>query len=80
MYGATTGPDVKLQLAHVFWKQLTVTGSTMSSRSEFEEVMSLIAEGVLKPAIDEVLPLDAARQAHERLEAGNVRGKLVLTP
>jgi len=80
VYGATTGPDVKLQLAHVFWKQLTVTGSTMSSRSEFEEVMSLVAKGVLKPAIDEVLPLDAARQAHERLEAGNVRGKLVLTP
>jgi NADPH2:quinone reductase len=80
VYGATTGPNVKLQLAHLFWKQLTVTGSTMSSRSEFEEVMSLIAEGVLKPAIDDVLPLDAARQAHERLEAGSVRGKLVLTP
>lgn len=80
VYGATTGPDVKLHLGHVFWKQLSVTGSTMSSRSEFEEVISLVASNVLKPAIHEVLPLEAAREAHERLEAGDVRGKLVLMP
>ncbi|MFQ5530678.1 MAG: alcohol dehydrogenase catalytic domain-containing protein [Gemmatimonadota bacterium] len=80
VYGATTGPNVTLQLAHVFWKQLSVAGSTMSSRSEFEDVMGLIAEGVLKPVIDEVLPLEEARRAHERLEGGDVRGKLVLTP
>jgi NADPH2:quinone reductase len=80
VYGATTGPRVSLQLAHVFWKQLTVTGSTMSSRSEFEAVMSLISDGVLKPAVDEALPLSEIRRAHERLESGDVRGKLVLVP
>jgi len=79
VYGATTGPDARLHLAHLFWKQLTVTGSTMSSRAEFEEAMTLISEGILKPVIDEVMPLEDIRRAHERLEAAEVRGKLVLT-
>ena len=80
VYGATTGPRVSLHLAHLFWKQLTVIGSTMSSKSEFEEVMSLISQGVLNPVVDEVLPLSDIRRAHERLESGDVRGKLVLLP
>lgn len=80
VYGSTTGPNASLHLTHVFWKQLTVTGSTLSSRSEFGEVMTLISEGVLRPAVDEVLPLEQIRKAHERLESGYVRGKLVLVP
>lgn len=80
VYGATTGAKVPLHLSHVFWKQLSVIGSTMSSRVEFEEVMSLVADGTLEPVLDDVLPLERIREAHERLEAGNVFGKLVLTP
>lgn len=80
VYGATTGPKVSLHLAHVFWKQQEVIGSTMSSRREFEQVMSLVAEGTLRPVLDDVLPLERIREAHERLEAGDVFGKLVLTP
>ena len=79
VYGATTGSDVRLHLTHVFWKQLTVTGSTLSSRTEFEEVMTLISARDLQPVIDEIMPLERIREAHERLEAAEVRGKLVLT-
>lgn len=80
VYGATTGPKVTLHLAHVFWKQLSVIGTTMSSRREFEEVMALVADGTLAPVVDAVLPLEQIREAHERLESGRVFGKLVLTP
>jgi NADPH2:quinone reductase len=80
VYGATTGPGVKLGLAHVFWKQLQVIGSTMASRREFEEVMGLVAGGTLKPVVHEVLPLEQIRAAHEALERGEVFGKLVLVP
>lgn len=79
VYGATTGAKVGLHLAHLFWKQLSVIGSTMSSRAEFEEVMSLVADGTLAAVVDDVLPLERIREAHERLEAGDVFGKLVLT-
>ncbi|MFO7588347.1 MAG: zinc-binding dehydrogenase [Gemmatimonadota bacterium] len=79
-YGATTGASAGLEIRHVFWKQLEVIGSTMGSRAEFEEVMGLVADGTLAPVVGDVLPLDAIREAHERLEAGSVFGKLVLTP
>lgn len=79
-YGATTGAGVELDLRHLFWKQQQVIGTTLASRREFEEVLAHVAAGRLKPVIDDVLPLDEIRAAHERLEAGAVFGKLVLVP
>ncbi|MDX1395359.1 MAG: zinc-binding dehydrogenase [Gemmatimonadota bacterium] len=80
VYGATTGPRGTIDIRHMFWRQYAVLGSTMGSLDDFERVMSLVEEGVLEPVVDEVLPLDRAREAYERLAAGGVFGKLVLTP
>ena len=79
-YGATAGPKVELDLRVVFWKQLQVIGTTMASRREFEDLLRVIFAGRLKPVVDSVLPLDDAREAHERLEAGGQLGKVVLVP
>ena len=79
-YGATTGPRVTTDLRHVFWKQLSILGSTMGSPSEYRSVMAQVLRGELEAPIDQVLPLDEARRAHEVLEGGGVFGKLVLTP
>ena len=79
-YGATTGPKVELELRTVFWKQLQVIGTTMASRGEFEAVLRVVFAGRLRPVIDTVMPLDRAREAHERLEAGGQIGKIVLVP
>jgi NADPH:quinone reductase-like Zn-dependent oxidoreductase len=51
----------------------------MSTLSEFADVMGLVFAGRLKPVVDAVFPLADIRAAHERLEQGVVRGKLVLT-
>lgn len=77
-YGATTGAEGTVNIRLVFWKQLRIIGTTMASRSEFERVMSLVFQGRLAPVIDVVWPLDRAREAHERLEAGQQFGKIVL--
>ncbi len=79
-YGATSGSRGTTELRVVFWKQLTIMGSTMGTPTEFREVMRLVFSGRLKPVIHEVLPLDEARRAHELLEKGDVFGKLVLAP
>ncbi|MCK5448477.1 MAG: zinc-binding dehydrogenase, partial [Gemmatimonadetes bacterium] len=79
-YGATTGPRGAVEIRHMFWKQISVSGSTMASRSEFEAVMGHVAAGDLTPVIDDVMPLAAIREAHEVLEAGRAFGKLVLEP
>ena len=44
-----------------------------------EHITPLIAEGSLRPTVEATYPLEQAADAHERIEAGHVRGKLVLT-
>jgi NADPH:quinone reductase-like Zn-dependent oxidoreductase len=80
VYGATTGPRLETDARVLFWKQADILGTTMSSRREFREVMDLVFSGAVEPVIDVVWPLDRARAAHERLEAGKQFGKIVLTP
>jgi NADPH:quinone reductase-like Zn-dependent oxidoreductase len=79
-YGATSGWHGALDIRVLFWKQIEVLGSTMSNRSEFEEVMRLVFSGALQPVVDQVMPLAEIRSAHERLERGDQFGKIVLVP
>ena len=80
IYGSTAGPKVVSDVRVIFWKQLSILGSTMGSPEEFRRVMELVFEGRLDPVIHSILPLADARKAHELLEAGDVFGKLVLVP
>lgn len=80
VYGATTGFRAELDLRVIFWKQIEIIGTTMSSRSEFEEVMRLVFSGALRPVLDRIYKLDEIRAAHEYLEAGNQFGKVVIVP
>jgi NADPH:quinone reductase-like Zn-dependent oxidoreductase len=76
--GATSGPNPPAQLHRIWWKQLTIYGSTMGARSDFEAVFELVTSGRAVPVIDHVFPLAEAAAAHERLEAGEQLGKIVL--
>ncbi len=80
IYGATTGPSVESDLRLVFWRQLSILGSTMGSPAEYREVMAEVFAGRLRPVIHSVLPLDRIRKAHELLEQGEVFGKIVIRP
>jgi zinc-binding alcohol dehydrogenase/oxidoreductase len=77
--GATTGANPPAQLHRVWWKQLTIYGSTMGTREDFAGVYELVRSGRVRPVIDEVLPLAEARAAHERMERAEQFGKIVLT-
>jgi NADPH:quinone reductase-like Zn-dependent oxidoreductase len=76
--GATTGPNPPANLHRIWWKQLTVFGSTMGSQADFEAVYELVKSGRAVPVVDEVFALSEAAAAHERLEAGDQLGKIVL--
>jgi NADPH:quinone reductase-like Zn-dependent oxidoreductase len=75
--GATSGPNPPAALHRVWWKQLDILGSTMGAREDFEGAYELVARGA-KPIIDSTYPLAEARAAHERLEAGEQFGKILL--
>jgi NADPH:quinone reductase-like Zn-dependent oxidoreductase len=77
--GATTGPNPPAALHRVWWKQLTILGSTMGTKADFEGAYELVASGRARPVVDEVVPLEEIRDAHARLEAGEQLGKIVLS-
>lgn len=77
--GATTGPHPQTDLQRIFWKQLTICGSTMGTPDEFRQVWRLFDQGLLKPMIDSVWPLEEIRRAQQKMERGEQFGKLVLT-
>jgi NADPH:quinone reductase-like Zn-dependent oxidoreductase len=77
--GATSGPNPPAALHRIWWKQLTIYGSTMGTREDFETAYDLVKSGRAKPVVDSVYPLAEARSAHERMEAAEQFGKIVLT-
>lgn len=77
--GATTGSDVTLNLNLLFFKLLSILGSTMGSLSELHEIMGHVERGRLRPVVGRVLPLAAVADGHRLLEDRAVFGKVVLT-
>jgi NADPH:quinone reductase-like Zn-dependent oxidoreductase len=78
--GATTGWDPLTDLRHVFYRQLTVLGSTMGSKGELFQVLRFVEQGKLRPVLDRVLPLAEAARAQELLSSRAQFGKIVLQP
>jgi NADPH:quinone reductase-like Zn-dependent oxidoreductase len=78
--GATSGPQPPAELAHVFFRQLEVVGSTMGTRQELEALVALLELTGLRPPIDRTLPLADAAEGFAALVAGDVLGKIVLAP
>lgn len=78
-FGATTGPAPQLEIRRVFWKQLSILGTTMGSPAEFGAMLSLFADGTLRPVVDRTFPLAEAAAAHRHMERAEQFGKIVLT-
>jgi NADPH:quinone reductase-like Zn-dependent oxidoreductase len=76
--GNTGGARYEIDHRYLFAKHISIIGSTMGPRSDFEQVMALVIGGRLHPVIDETFALKDAQRAYERLEAGKQMGKIVL--
>jgi putative PIG3 family NAD(P)H quinone oxidoreductase len=84
------GAEVKINIARLMMKRLTLTGSTLRPRTREvkagfaraleEKVWPLLASGALKVVIDSTFPLAKAADAHRRLETSAHIGKIVLIP
>jgi NADPH:quinone reductase-like Zn-dependent oxidoreductase len=77
--GATTGPQVGIDLRFVYSRQLSILGSYMGTMGELHEVLKHVFRGRLKPVIDRTFPLFEIRVAHEYMEKSRMFGKIVLT-
>jgi NADPH:quinone reductase-like Zn-dependent oxidoreductase len=76
--GATTGPNPRTEIRQIFWKQISILGSTMANDREFREMLAAVSAGKIRPTVDRVVPFEEFRTAYERLESGAQYGKIVL--
>lgn len=82
------GVRAELNMAEVMRRRLMLTGSTLRPRSnEFKALLAdeiarnvwpLVADGNLRPVMDQIFPLAEAAAAHSRMEAGDHIGKIML--
>jgi len=77
-YGRTTGKIGETDISLLFWNQLKIIGATMSSNSEFIDVVNLVFQNKLQPVVDSVFPLREAPAAYAHLNAGAQFGKVII--
>lgn len=78
--GATTGDADAAMLQHLFWRHLSIVGSTGYNSTDLEQVVELVASGRIEPVIDSTVPLVEVSEVHRRLEAQDVFGKVLIEP
>ena len=76
---ADTGGDYgRVLLARLFLEHQRIVGTTLGSPREFDALLAHCGEATWRPVIDSVFPLREAAAAHERLDAPDRFGKIVL--
>ena len=77
-FGRTAGNITNISTRLLYWKQLSILGTTMGTRDEFLSMLDFIEGRKIKPVIDQIFPLENVNEAFERMEARDQFGKIVL--
>ena len=77
-YGASLGKYSNLNPQLMFWRQISILGSTMGSDSDFRAMLQFVSKHKIHPIIDEVFELKYGAKAFAKMEAGKQFGKIVL--
>ncbi|MFI5357834.1 MAG: zinc-binding dehydrogenase [Opitutales bacterium] len=78
-YGATRGNPSGFALRKIFWRQLSLLGSTMGSPADWSAMVAFVARHRIKPVVSAVYPLAQAGEALALMERGGQFGKIVVT-
>ncbi|GAB3820686.1 zinc-binding dehydrogenase [Pontibacter rugosus] len=79
MYGGTTGMIGQINPAELFWKQLSIYGSTMGTAQDFAGMLKLVTDKSIRSVVDVTYPLEEGEQAMRYMEEGKQFGKIILT-
>lgn len=77
-FGRTAGNISDLSTRNLYWKQISIFGTTMGTRDEFLSMLDFVESRKIVPVIDKIFPLENIDQAFARMEEGNQFGKIVL--
>lgn len=76
-YGATCGTIPDFDIRKVFWKQISLLGSTMGSDSDFREMLAFVSSNSIVPIVHEVIPITQAQRGFDALAQAKQTGKIV---
>ncbi len=79
-FGATRGNPNVLPMRKIFWRQLSLLGSTMGSPTDWAEMLAAVNRHRIQPVVSDVFPFAEAARAFEQMERGEQFGKIVLKP
>ncbi|MEQ8304898.1 MAG: zinc-binding dehydrogenase [Cyclobacteriaceae bacterium] len=79
IYGRTAGNIPDISPKTIFWKQLTIFGTTMGTQDEFLSMLDFVEKHQLKSVIDSTYPLEEINTAFKKMEEGTQFGKIVIT-
>jgi len=79
LYGGTTGDIPYLNARRIFWKQLTILGTTMATADDFRQMLDLVNKHKIVPVVDAVFPFADAEKAIRRMDGHSQFGKIVLS-
>lgn len=76
--GATAAPEATVNLRPLFFKSLSILGSTMGALGDLKHLLRHVESGELRPVVDRTFPLVEAPAAQAALAARQQFGKIVL--
>lgn len=79
LFGGALGKWSPLSPQLIFWKQLSILGSSMGSPQEFGRMLAFVEKKEIVPVVDSVFPLAEGNLAMEKLASGRQFGKIVLS-
>jgi zinc-binding alcohol dehydrogenase/oxidoreductase len=78
-FGGTTGTITDISPPKVFFKQLSIFGTTMGTEREFTDMIKLVSDQQIVPVLDEIFLLSATEVAMHKMETGKQFGKIILS-
>lgn len=78
-YGGTAGKIPRIIPRSIFWKQISVLGTTMGSPMDFSQMLEFVEQHNIHPTVDKVFPFTNIQEAFDHLMHQQQFGKVVLT-
>ncbi|PTX91291.1 zinc-binding dehydrogenase [Opitutus sp. ER46] len=78
-YGATRGDPPTLPMRKIFWRQVSLLGTTMGSPADWRALVAFVERQQIRPTVSEVFPLERAAEAFALMERSAQFGKIVVT-
>lgn len=78
-FGATRGNPAVLPMRKIFWRNISLLGTTMGSPANWRAMLEFVALHRIVPVVSDVFPLAHATEAFDLMESGGQFGKIVVT-